>query len=139
MAPGNRTHYSQPGMHGDAQVTLQESLRWVKFHLSQQLKHWCQGVSASAQCLQPEAFLGPPQPSSSSSLTEGHLLTSGKVFQGLPSGRLYGKSTAQELVSGGMWGQGRAGLQDFNPCSSESSLQKKTSLIHTYLPAGCPK
>lgn len=83
--------------------------------------HWCQGVFASAQLLQPGAFLGLPQPSPLPNLTGGS--PAGKGIPEPPSTKSAGKHKALGLVSGEIWGQGEKRLQDFNPCSSEFSFQ----------------
>lgn len=120
---GSRTHYSQPQTHQEAQVVLQEILR-KEVVLVQPLPVTYTGVKGYlfllSSCSQEpswDCLCLPHFPT-----WQGAALL-GKESQGLSSTRSTGKHKAQGLVYGENWGQGEVRLQDFNPCSSESSLQ----------------
>lgn len=113
------THCSQPHTHQEAQVVLQEILR-KEVVLLQPLPMTYTFVKGCLLLLSSWS-----QEPSWGCLSLSHLqgaALQGKECQGLPSTR----SARKQSSGAGVWrdlGTRKVRLQDFNPCSSESSLQ----------------
>lgn len=125
------TYYRQPDTHGEAQVMLQETLRKEVVQVPPLPATYTTMSSDVCLCsaLADRSLLGATPAFPLSQHNRGAALARRERHF-----RSAGKSTAQRLGFGEIWGQGKVRLQDSNPCCSEFSLQN-IFLIHTYVPA----